>query len=160
MVFHIFTFHFTIDILHRSPSLCVAGLRLPVYKALSCKAPVLPAATSSAAEPKPSDIDISDLGSRNYAARSDFYCLVAEDIWFTLLSKTRRSVEIAVGTSFLCFLHCVANCFHSVQCVIKISVLLSVSTCHRWFLAFLHFILMCNILCEKLSEVFQGSKCN
>ncbi|XP_035762976.1 single Ig IL-1-related receptor isoform X3 [Neolamprologus brichardi] len=56
------------------------GLRLPVYKALSCKAPVLPAATSSAAEPKPSDIDISDLGSRNYAARSDFYCLVAEDI--------------------------------------------------------------------------------
>uniref|UniRef100_A0A3Q0RWN4 Anoctamin 9a n=1 Tax=Amphilophus citrinellus TaxID=61819 RepID=A0A3Q0RWN4_AMPCI len=56
------------------------GLRLPVYKALACKAPVLPAAPSSAAEPTPSDIDVSDLGSRNYGARSDFYCLVTEDI--------------------------------------------------------------------------------
>lgn len=56
------------------------GLRLPVYKALVCKAPVLPATTPvTASEPKPSDIDVSDLGSRNYGARSDFYCLVTED---------------------------------------------------------------------------------
>ncbi|XP_040893977.1 single Ig IL-1-related receptor [Toxotes jaculatrix] len=56
------------------------GLRLPVYKARACKAPVLPAAPIAAPEPKPSDIDVSDLGSRNYGARSDFYCLVTEDI--------------------------------------------------------------------------------
>lgn len=55
------------------------GLRLPVYKALAGKAPVLPAAPITAAEPKPSDIDVSDLGSRNYGARSDFYCLVTEE---------------------------------------------------------------------------------
>lgn len=61
-------------------SLCVPGPRLPVYKALACKAPVLPAAPIAAAEPKTSDIDVSDLGSRNYGTRSDFYCLVAEDI--------------------------------------------------------------------------------
>nr|QQD79860.1 single Ig IL-1R-related protein [Trachinotus ovatus] len=56
------------------------GLRLPVYKALACTAPVLPVAPITAAEPKPSDIDVSDLGSRNYGARSYFYCLVTEDI--------------------------------------------------------------------------------
>ncbi|XP_044050378.1 single Ig IL-1-related receptor [Siniperca chuatsi] len=55
------------------------GLRIPVYKALACKAPVLPAAPITVAEPKPSDIDVSDLGSRNYGARSDFYCLVTEE---------------------------------------------------------------------------------
>uniref|UniRef100_H2U6V5 Single immunoglobulin and toll-interleukin 1 receptor (TIR) domain n=1 Tax=Takifugu rubripes TaxID=31033 RepID=H2U6V5_TAKRU len=54
------------------------GLHLPVYKALACKAPVLPAVPTTATEPKPSDIDVSDLGSRNYATRSDFYCLVSE----------------------------------------------------------------------------------
>ncbi|XP_038147215.1 single Ig IL-1-related receptor [Cyprinodon tularosa] len=56
------------------------GLRLPVNRALACKAPVLPAAPTEAAQPKASDIDVSDLGSRNYGARSDFYCLVTEDI--------------------------------------------------------------------------------
>lgn len=55
------------------------GFRLPVYKALACKAPVLPPAPITTAEPKPSDIDVSDLGSRNYGARSDFYCLVTEE---------------------------------------------------------------------------------
>ncbi|XP_047452012.1 single Ig IL-1-related receptor isoform X2 [Mugil cephalus] len=55
------------------------GLRVPVYKAMVCRAPVLPAEPITAAEPKPSDIDVSDLGSRNYGARSDFYCLVTED---------------------------------------------------------------------------------
>ncbi|CAG05523.1 unnamed protein product, partial [Tetraodon nigroviridis] len=54
------------------------GLRLPVYKALACRAPVLPAVPIGAAEPKPSDIDVSDLGSRNYGARTDFYRLVTE----------------------------------------------------------------------------------
>lgn len=56
----------------------VAGLRLPVYKALACKAPVLPALPTGETEPKASDIDVSDLGSRNYGARRDFYCLVTE----------------------------------------------------------------------------------
>ncbi|XP_069019100.1 single Ig IL-1-related receptor [Embiotoca jacksoni] len=56
------------------------GLRLPAYKALACKAPVLPAVPIASAEPKPSDIDVSDLGSRNYGARSDFYCLVTEEV--------------------------------------------------------------------------------
>lgn len=55
------------------------GPRLPVYKGLACKAPVLPAAPIPAAEPRPSDIDVSDLGSRNYGARSDFYCLVTKE---------------------------------------------------------------------------------
>uniref|UniRef100_A0A3P9ITG1 Single immunoglobulin and toll-interleukin 1 receptor (TIR) domain n=1 Tax=Oryzias latipes TaxID=8090 RepID=A0A3P9ITG1_ORYLA len=56
------------------------GVRLPVCRALACKAPVLAAAPLKAVEPKPSDLDVSDLGSRNYGARSDFYCLVTEDI--------------------------------------------------------------------------------
>lgn len=56
----------------------VAGIRLPVYKALSRKAPVLPPAPISVTEPKPSDIDVSDLGLRNYGTRSDFYRLVTE----------------------------------------------------------------------------------
>lgn len=54
------------------------GLRLPVYKSRAGRAPVLPPAPISNSEPKPSDIDVSDLGSRNYGARSDFYCLVTE----------------------------------------------------------------------------------
>lgn len=63
------------------------GLRLPVYKAFTSRAPVLPAAPTPVAEPKPSDIDVSDLGSRNYGVRTDFYCLVTEeDIWSTVLS--------------------------------------------------------------------------
>uniref|UniRef100_A0A3Q1JQZ0 Single immunoglobulin and toll-interleukin 1 receptor (TIR) domain n=1 Tax=Anabas testudineus TaxID=64144 RepID=A0A3Q1JQZ0_ANATE len=56
------------------------GLRLPVYRAMACKAPVLPPAPITTAETKSSDIDVSDLGSRNYGARSDFYCLVTDDI--------------------------------------------------------------------------------
>lgn len=56
-----------------------AGLRPPPYKALASKAPVLPVAHIPSAEPRPTDIDVSDLGSRNYGARSDFYCLVTED---------------------------------------------------------------------------------
>ncbi|XP_067292215.1 single Ig IL-1-related receptor [Pseudorasbora parva] len=55
------------------------GLRLPIYKTLPSKAPVLPSGPGVTDEPKPSEIDVSDLGSRNYAARTDFYCLVSED---------------------------------------------------------------------------------
>ncbi|XP_054633046.1 single Ig IL-1-related receptor [Dunckerocampus dactyliophorus] len=55
------------------------GIRLPMYKAMTCKAPMLPVASISMREPKPSDIDVSDLGSRNYGARSDFYCLVTKE---------------------------------------------------------------------------------
>ncbi|KAK5902111.1 hypothetical protein CesoFtcFv8_007400 [Champsocephalus esox] len=51
----------------------------PPYKALASKAPVLPVAHIPSVEPRPTDIDVSDLGSRNYGARSDFYCLVTED---------------------------------------------------------------------------------
>lgn len=55
------------------------GLRLPVYKTLASKAPVLPGAPIRAAEPKSSDVDVSDLGTRSYAACSDFYCLVTKE---------------------------------------------------------------------------------
>ncbi|KAG7522161.1 single Ig IL-1-related receptor [Solea senegalensis] len=56
------------------------GIRLPVYRTLARKAPILPSAPVIATEPKPLDVDVSDLGSRNYGTRSDFYCLVTEDI--------------------------------------------------------------------------------
>nr|XP_057931132.1 single Ig IL-1-related receptor [Doryrhamphus excisus] len=55
------------------------GIRLPVYKAMTSKAPMLPVTSINTREPKPSDIDVSDLGSRNYGARSDFYCLVTKE---------------------------------------------------------------------------------
>lgn len=55
------------------------GLRFPMYKTLPSRAPVLPAGPGVPAEPKPPEIDVSDLGLRNYAARTDFYCLVTED---------------------------------------------------------------------------------
>uniref|UniRef100_A0A8C1Z9Q6 Single immunoglobulin and toll-interleukin 1 receptor (TIR) domain n=1 Tax=Cyprinus carpio TaxID=7962 RepID=A0A8C1Z9Q6_CYPCA len=55
------------------------GLRFPIYKTLPSRAPVLPAGPGVTAEPKHSEIDVSDLGLRNYAARTDFYCLVTED---------------------------------------------------------------------------------
>ncbi|XP_056137747.1 single Ig IL-1-related receptor [Lampris incognitus] len=55
------------------------GVRLPVYRGLTSRAPVLPAAPVTETEPKFTDVDVSDLGSRNYGARTDFYCLVTED---------------------------------------------------------------------------------
>ncbi|XP_017261123.1 single Ig IL-1-related receptor [Kryptolebias marmoratus] len=55
------------------------GFRLPMYRTLSSRAPVLPGAPIGAAEPNSSDIDMSDLGARSYAARSDFYCLVTKE---------------------------------------------------------------------------------
>ncbi|KAJ8002522.1 hypothetical protein DPEC_G00159780 [Dallia pectoralis] len=61
------------------------GLHAPAYKALTSRAPVLPvlpdfpSTPAPLAEPKLSDIDISDLGSRNYGPRNDFYCLVSEE---------------------------------------------------------------------------------
>lgn len=86
-------------IYYSTTSLSFAGLRLPVYKAMACKAPVLPPAPLTMAEAKFSDIDVSDLGSRNYGARSDFYCLVTEDLWagrvISLFSLFCLSVKIA-----------------------------------------------------------------
>lgn len=58
---------------------CLVGVRLPVYKAMTSKAPVLPAVSSSERESKNPDIDVSDLGARNYGTRSDFYCLVTKE---------------------------------------------------------------------------------
>nr|XP_023651509.1 single Ig IL-1-related receptor isoform X1 [Paramormyrops kingsleyae] len=58
------------------------GLQLPVYKTQKSRAPSLPAAPPQlppVAEAKPFDIDVSDLGSRNYGARADFYCLVTKE---------------------------------------------------------------------------------
>ncbi|MFT7811949.1 single Ig IL-1-related receptor [Arapaima gigas] len=58
------------------------GVRLPIYKALSGRAPVLPAPPPQlppTTETKPFEVDVSDLGSRNYGARTDFYCLVTEE---------------------------------------------------------------------------------
>ncbi|CAL1595091.1 unnamed protein product [Knipowitschia caucasica] len=55
------------------------GVRLPVFKARVCRAPVLPVAPVSESTPAHGDVDVSDLGSRNYGARSDFYCLVTEN---------------------------------------------------------------------------------
>ncbi|XP_072291800.1 single Ig IL-1-related receptor-like [Eucyclogobius newberryi] len=48
-------------------------------KAMVCRAPVLPAAPVSESKPAQGDVHVSDLGSRNYGARPDFYCLVTEN---------------------------------------------------------------------------------
>lgn len=37
------------------------------------------ASGASLGEGRGSEVDVSDLGSRNYSARTDFYCLVSED---------------------------------------------------------------------------------
>ncbi|KAM9854978.1 single Ig IL-1-related receptor [Aulostomus maculatus] len=50
------------------------GVRLPAYKAMTSRAPVLPAAPVT--QPRPSDGGVSD---HSYGVRTDFYCLVAED---------------------------------------------------------------------------------
>ncbi|XP_053498234.1 single Ig IL-1-related receptor [Ictalurus furcatus] len=55
------------------------GLRFPIYKAMS-RDQVLPPASHPVTEANTSEIDVSDLGSRSYAARTDFYCLVTDDI--------------------------------------------------------------------------------
>ncbi|TSM52275.1 Anoctamin-9 [Bagarius yarrelli] len=55
------------------------GLRFPIYKAMSRDQP-LPPASDPVHEAKITEIDVSDLGSRSYAARTDFYCLVTDDI--------------------------------------------------------------------------------
>lgn len=67
------------NILFHSIHVYPTGVRLPIYKNLSTKAPVLPAGPEAMTEPRAPEIDVSDLGSRNYAARTDFYCLVSED---------------------------------------------------------------------------------
>uniref|UniRef100_A0A8C5KY74 Single immunoglobulin and toll-interleukin 1 receptor (TIR) domain n=1 Tax=Jaculus jaculus TaxID=51337 RepID=A0A8C5KY74_JACJA len=52
------------------------GVRGPVFGE-----PPAPLHTSGVlmGEGRGSDVDVSDLGSRNYSARTDFYCLVSED---------------------------------------------------------------------------------
>ncbi|XP_077453308.1 single Ig IL-1-related receptor isoform X2 [Stigmatopora argus] len=55
------------------------GLRFPMYKAMTSKPPVLPVISSNAREPLNPEFDVSDLGSRQYGARSDFYCLVTKE---------------------------------------------------------------------------------
>ncbi|XP_057582374.1 single Ig IL-1-related receptor isoform X3 [Hippopotamus amphibius kiboko] len=52
------------------------GVRGPVFGELSAP----PHASGvSLGESHSSEVDVSDLGSRNYSARTDFYCLVSED---------------------------------------------------------------------------------
>jgi len=52
------------------------GVRGPVFGE-----PLAPLHASgvSLGEGRGSEVDVSDLGSRNYSARTDFYCLVSED---------------------------------------------------------------------------------
>lgn len=52
------------------------GVRGPVFGE-----PSAPPHTSgvSLGEGRSSEVDVSDLGSRNYSARTDFYCLVSKD---------------------------------------------------------------------------------
>lgn len=52
------------------------GVRGPVFGE-----PLAPphASGASLGEGRGSEVDVSDLGSRNYSARTDFYCLVSED---------------------------------------------------------------------------------
>ncbi|XP_062318590.1 single Ig IL-1-related receptor [Osmerus eperlanus] len=55
------------------------GVRVPVCRALTSRAPALPAAPAPATKANQSDIDVSDLGSRNYGAPTDFYRLVTDE---------------------------------------------------------------------------------
>lgn len=55
------------------------GVRLPMYRAMVSRAPVLPVAPVAESKPAQADGDVSDPASRKYGARTDFYCLVAEN---------------------------------------------------------------------------------
>lgn len=52
------------------------GVRGPVFGEPAAPPP---ASAASLGEGQGSEVDVSDLGSRNYSARTDFYCLVSED---------------------------------------------------------------------------------
>lgn len=54
---------------------CPAGVRGPVFG----EPPTSLHASRISGEGPGSEMDVSDLGSRNYSARTDFYCLVSED---------------------------------------------------------------------------------
>ncbi|XP_016049558.1 single Ig IL-1-related receptor isoform X1 [Erinaceus europaeus] len=54
------------------------GVRGPVFGELSAPAP-LPANGASLGEGRGGEMDVSDLGSRNYSVRTDFYCLVSKE---------------------------------------------------------------------------------
>ncbi|XP_077565563.1 single Ig IL-1-related receptor [Stigmatopora nigra] len=55
------------------------GVRFPMYKAMTSKPPVLPVISSNSREPPNPEFDVSDLESRQYGTRSDFYCLVTKE---------------------------------------------------------------------------------
>eukprot|EP00074_Homo_sapiens_P052205 XP_005253105.1 single Ig IL-1-related receptor isoform X3 [Homo sapiens] len=59
-----------------SQAITAGGVRGPVFGE-----PSAPPHTSgvSLGESRSSEVDVSDLGSRNYSARTDFYCLVSKD---------------------------------------------------------------------------------
>lgn len=63
------------------PSLRPAGTPSPGVRGPVLGEPSAPVHASgvSLGEGRGSEVDISDLGSRNYSARTDFYCLVSED---------------------------------------------------------------------------------
>ncbi|ELK32067.1 Single Ig IL-1-related receptor [Myotis davidii] len=52
------------------------GVRGPVFGEPSATPH---ASRASLGEGRGSEVDVSDLGSRNYSARTDFYCLVSKD---------------------------------------------------------------------------------
>lgn len=74
---------------HKSISLLLPGLRGRVFgsppppRLGGHSTPRNPAASgmedAQLRDGQRSEIDVSDLGSRNYGARTDFYCLVTED---------------------------------------------------------------------------------
>ncbi|XP_028650031.1 single Ig IL-1-related receptor [Erpetoichthys calabaricus] len=59
------------------------GVRVPIFKGPPPKVSALPNSATHVPteelEQRHSEIDISDLGSRNYGVRTDFYCLVTEE---------------------------------------------------------------------------------
>ncbi|KAG2462121.1 SIGIR protein, partial [Polypterus senegalus] len=59
------------------------GVRVPIFKGPPPKVSALPNSVTHVPteelEQRHSEIDISDLGSRNYGVRTDFYCLVTEE---------------------------------------------------------------------------------
>lgn len=63
------------------PSLRPGGTLFPGVRGPVFGEPLAPLHASgvSLGEGRGSEVDVSDLGSRNYSARTDFYCLVSED---------------------------------------------------------------------------------
>ncbi len=93
--------------------------------------------------------DVSDLGSRNYGARSDFYCLVTEEMWSTLhlrLLRMNSYTEIRISISLYLSMW-------SAQCVVKIKVLPFLFPLMK-DIHFLYFLLLCKLFYEKLYKKY------